>query len=188
MFCFLRSSLRLTHQLCKLYKLKPITSTSEMMWHLEGGRDSEVNWNCKKNYRFWQMDHKDRRMPDAPMHSLHICCTCTMWANGSFTIRGNAEFFGCGMRKAIRGNLRNVPRLIFRKLPPKNFLHSAKYLRPWRHAGVGEFCESFVQARFVLHIITITFGTFILFPQLILSDPGWSNTVGFTLKQILTFT
>ena len=34
----------------------------------------------------------------------------------------------CG--KVIRGNLRNVPQLVFRKLPLDNFPHSAKYPRP----------------------------------------------------------
>jgi len=55
------------------------------------------------------------------MHRLHICCT--MRANVSFAICGNAESFGCG--KAIRGNLRNVPHLIFGKLPLHNFPYSA---------------------------------------------------------------
>jgi len=44
---------------------------------------------------------KDRGMPDAAVHWLHICCT--MRANGSFAIRGNAEFFGCGMWKSDKG-------------------------------------------------------------------------------------
>jgi len=46
-------------------------------------------------------------MPDTGMHRLHICCA--MRANGSFVIRGKAEFFGCGMRKSeAMGNLRNA--------------------------------------------------------------------------------
>jgi len=44
---------------------------------------------------------KDPGMPDADMHWLHICCT--MPANGSFAIHGNAEFFGCGIRKNDNG-------------------------------------------------------------------------------------
>jgi len=63
------------------------------------------------------MEGKDPGTPDAAMHRLHI--RCTMRANHSFAIRGNAEFFTCG--KAIMGNLRNVPHLIFCKLPRTNF-------------------------------------------------------------------
>ena len=40
-------------------------------------------------------------MPDAGMHRLHICCA--MRANGSFAIRGNAEFVSSGMRKSDKG-------------------------------------------------------------------------------------
>jgi len=39
--------------------------------------------------------------PDVAMLRLHI--SCTMRANGSFAIRGNAEFFSCGMRKSHNG-------------------------------------------------------------------------------------
>jgi len=116
MISFVWSSMRLSH---RLYKLKPITSISEMAWHLECGRDFEVNRNCKKTTMFFgkQTSRKNTERRDW----LHICCT--MRANISFAICGNAECFGCG--KAIRGNLRNVPHLIFRKLPLDNFLHSA---------------------------------------------------------------
>jgi len=60
----------------RLYKLKPITSTSEMMWHWECGRDCEVNWNCKKLPFFgkWttkNTEGRDCRTPDTAMHRLH---------------------------------------------------------------------------------------------------------------------
>jgi len=40
-------------------------------------------------------------MPDVAMLQLHI--SCTMRANDSFAICGNAEFFSCGMRKSDKG-------------------------------------------------------------------------------------
>jgi len=60
-----------------------------------------------------------------------------MRANGSFAIRGNADFFSAAeCEKAIRGNLRNVLQLIFRKLSLEKFPHSAKFPRPWsQHDG-----------------------------------------------------
>ena len=69
------------------------------------------------------MEGRHRVMPDVAMLQLHISLQCERTV--VFAIRGNAEFFSCGMRKAIRGNLRNVPHLIFRKLPLDNFPHSA---------------------------------------------------------------
>ena len=45
------------------------------------------------------------------MHQLHICCTMR-----------NFSAAGCG--KVMRGNLRNIPHLIFSKLPIDNFTHS----------------------------------------------------------------
>jgi len=98
---FVWLSVRLSYQ---LYKLKPIASTSDMTWHLECERDFEVSRNCKTTTLFFRKrttkntEGKDRRTPDAPMHCLHICCTMRM--NDSFVIHGNAEFFGCGMRKS----------------------------------------------------------------------------------------
>jgi len=100
------SSMQLSH---RLYKLKPFTLTSEMMWHLECGTDFEVNRKCKKNCPIlWQMDQKNTGLflPRRPLVETSI-----------FAIRGNAEFFSYGMRKMMRGNLQNVPHLIFRKLP-----------------------------------------------------------------------
>jgi len=47
------------------------------------------------------MEGKDPGTPDAAMHRLHMCCT--MRANGSFAICGNAEFFSCGMRQSDNG-------------------------------------------------------------------------------------
>jgi len=131
----MRSYLQLLH---RLYKLKPIILTGEIMWHLECGRDFEVNRNCKKTTLFFgkrttkNTEERHRGTPDVAMLRLHI--SCTVRTNGSFAIRRNAEFFSCGMRKSDRGNLRNVPHLIFRKLPLDNFPHSAKYPRPDRYA------------------------------------------------------
>jgi len=113
------SAVRLSH---RFYKLKPITSTSDLTWHLECGRDFEV---IQTTLFFGKRTTKntegmDPGTPDAAMHRLHICCT--MRANGSFVIRRNAEFSGCRMKKVIMGNLRNVPHLIFCKLPHEGFL------------------------------------------------------------------
>jgi len=89
------------------------------IWHDTWNAEETLSRNCKTTTLFFgkrtakNTEGKDPRMPGAAMHRLHICCT--MRANGSFVIRGNAEFFGCG--KAIMGNLRNVPHLIFHKLP-----------------------------------------------------------------------
>ena len=44
---------------------------------------------------------RHRGTPDVAMLRLHI--SCTMRANGSFAIRGNAEFFSCRMRKCDKG-------------------------------------------------------------------------------------
>jgi len=66
------------------------------------------------------MEGRNRGTPDVAMHRLHICCT--MRANGSFAMRRNAAFFGCGMRKSDKGcNSRNVPHLVFCKLSLDNF-------------------------------------------------------------------
>jgi len=106
MIGFVRLSVRLSH---RLYKWKPITSTSGMTWHLECERDFEVSRNCRTTALFYgkrttknrPTEGKDRGTPNAAMHRLHICCTTR--ANCSFAIRGNAEFFGCGMRKSDKG-------------------------------------------------------------------------------------
>ena len=58
---------------------------------------------------------RDRGMLDAAINWLHICCTVR--ANHTFAIHGNAEFFRCGMWKSNRGNLWNVTHLIFRSSP-----------------------------------------------------------------------
>jgi len=103
MISFVRLSVRLSHQ---LYTLKPITSTSEMTWHLECGETLKLIEIVKKTTVLWQTVHKnmegrDRGTPDAGMHQLHICCTVR--ANCSFVICGNAEFFGCRMRQSDKG-------------------------------------------------------------------------------------
>jgi len=129
MISFVRSSVWQSHQ---LYKLKPITSISEMTWH--------DTWNAKETLKLieivqkttlffgkWTTKKKNERKVhgtlDAAMHLLHICYT--MRANCSFAICGNVEFSAAECGKAIRGNLRNIPHLIFCKLPIDNFLHSA---------------------------------------------------------------
>jgi len=71
-------------------------------------------------------------MPDTAMHRLHICCTVR--ANGSFAIRGNAEFQASECGKTIRDNSRNIPHLIFHKLPLDNFPHSAVRIPHNTHA------------------------------------------------------
>jgi len=127
---FVRLSVRLSH---RFYKLKPITSTSEMTRHLECGRDFEVSRNCKTTTLFFgkrttkNTEGTDPGTPDAAMHRLHICCT--MRANGSFVICRNVEFLGCRMKKAIMGNLRNVLHLIFCKLPLEGFLKAFRILQ-----------------------------------------------------------
>jgi len=127
-----RSSVLLSH---RLYRLKPITSTSEMMWHLECRRVFEVNRNCKKNYPvLWQTDHKEyggmgqREAWCCYTSVLHICCT--MWANGSLRSAEMRNFSAAECRKAMKGNLRSVLHLIFCKLPLDNFPHSVKYPHP----------------------------------------------------------
>ena len=52
----------------------------------------------------------------------------------------------CG--KVIRGNLRNVPHLLFRKLPLGNFPHSAKYPRPHVASSQCE-CDEFTGSQVI---------------------------------------
>jgi len=98
------------------------------IWH-DTWNAEETSRNCKTPTLFFgkrttkNTEGKDPGTPDTAMHWLHICCT--MRANGSFVIRGNAELLSAECGKAIMGNLRNVPRLIFRKLPLDSFPHSA---------------------------------------------------------------
>jgi len=64
---FVWLSVQLSYQ---LYKLKPITSTSDMTWHLECGRDFEVSRNCKTTTLFFRKrttkntEGKDPGTPD----------------------------------------------------------------------------------------------------------------------------
>jgi len=100
-----------------------------MTLHLECGRDFEVSRNCTTTTLFFgkrttkDTEGKDPGTPDAAMHRLHICCT--MWENGSLWSSEMRNFSAAECGKAITGNLRNVPHLIFRKLPLDNFPHSA---------------------------------------------------------------
>ena len=57
---------------------------------------AEVNRNCKKNTTLFfgkrttkNTKGRNRGTPDASVHRLHICCT--MPANGSFAMHGNAD-------------------------------------------------------------------------------------------------
>ena len=96
---------------------------------MECGRDFEVSQNCKTTTLFFgkqttkNTEGKDCGTPDAAMYRLHICCTTR--PNCSFAIREMRNFSAAECRKAIRGNLRNVLHLIFRKLPLNNFWNSA---------------------------------------------------------------
>ena len=72
---FVRLSVRLSH---RLYKLKPITSTSEMTWHLECRGDFEVSQNCKTTTLFFgkrttkNTEGNEPGTPNAAMHWLYI--------------------------------------------------------------------------------------------------------------------
>jgi len=57
-------------------------------------------------------------MPDAGMHQLHICCIVLRSAE-------MRNFSAAECKEAIRGNVWNVPHLIFRKLPLDNLMQSA---------------------------------------------------------------
>jgi len=74
--CFVRSSMRLSHW---LYKLKPMTSISEMTWHLECGRDFEVNRNCKKTTLFFGKQTPPERIlkEGTAGHWMLLCIGCT---------------------------------------------------------------------------------------------------------------
>jgi len=131
----MRSSLQLSH---RLYKLKAITLTREMMWHLECGSDFEVNRNCKKNYPILRQNRPKRIRKEGNVGRLTLLCFgCTLVVQceqrvvlQSVEMR-NFSAAECG--KAIRDNLQNVPHLIFRKLPLDNFPHSAIRKIPTPH-------------------------------------------------------
>jgi len=78
---------------------------------------------CSLANRPQNTEGKDCGTPDAAMYRLHICCTTR--PNCSFAIREMRNFSTAECRKAIRGNLWNVPHSIFRKLPLNNFRTSA---------------------------------------------------------------
>jgi len=124
MISFVRLSMRPSQ---RFYKLKPITSTIEMTWHLECGRDFQ---EIVKKYRSLadgpQRIQKERTMGrDAGYcyalvaHLLYNVGKLVLWSAEMRNFSAEA----CG--KAIRGNLRNVPLLIFCKLPLDNLPHSA---------------------------------------------------------------
>jgi len=119
---FVRFSVRLSHW---LYKLKPLTSTSLTTWHLECGRNFEVNLNCKKYcslvntpQRIWKEGTVEHRT------LLYISCTSVVQCEPTVVLR-SVELRDFRLRNVIRGNLWNVPHLIFCKLPCDNFLHSS---------------------------------------------------------------
>ena len=129
-------SLQLSHW---LYKLKPFTLTSEMMWHLECGTDFEVNRKCKNCPILWQMDQKNTGLflPRRPLVETSI-----------FAICGKAEFFSCG--KVIRDNL------IFRKLPLDNFPQSAFRKIPAPHLSwCSASCEFISDSWYLLLVVGI---------------------------------
>jgi len=71
MIGFVRLSMQLSH---RLYKLKPIRSTSEMTWHLECGRDFEVSRNCKTTTLFFGKRTRKERTPGC---LTLLCISCT---------------------------------------------------------------------------------------------------------------
>ena len=72
-----------------------------------------------------------------------IGCTSVMQCERTVVLRfaemRNFSAAECG--KATRGNLRNVPHLIFRKLPLDNFPHSAKYPCPTVISSVQPYVQ-----------------------------------------------
>jgi len=113
---------RLSH---RLYKLKPIISTSEMMRHLECGRDFEVNQNCKKVPCSLANGPQRIRKEGTAGHRMLQCIgyTSVVQCEGTVVLR-SVEMRIFRLWNAIRGNLRNVLHLIFHKLPLDNFPHS----------------------------------------------------------------
>jgi len=115
MISFVQLFVRLLHW---LYKLKPITSTREITWHLECGWDCEVHWNCKKNCRSFANGAQTIQKEGTTGHLTQGCigCTSVVQCERTVVLRSaemrNFSSAECG--KAIRGNLRNVLHLIFR--------------------------------------------------------------------------
>jgi len=105
-----------------------IDQQNDVAWQLECGRLKLIEI-IKGNYPvLWQMDHKEygKKGPrDTAMHLLYNTSEHLVILR-SAEMR-NFSAVECG--KVTRGNLRNVPHLIFCKLLLNNFLHSAKY--PW---------------------------------------------------------
>ena len=89
-----------------------------------------------------------------------IGCTSVLQCKRTVVLRSakmrNFSVAECG--KATRGNLRNVPHLIFRKLPLPWQLsafrnpHSAKYPRPCRYYIVEVFICIFCMVRFLANV------------------------------------
>jgi len=134
----MRSSLQLSH---RLYKFKQITLTSEMMWHLECGTDFEVYRNCKKNLSYSLANGPQRIRKEGTAWRLTLLCFgCTLVVQCERTVvLQSAEmrsFSAAECGKVIRSNLRNVPYLIFRKLPLDNFPQSAFRKIPAPSKGV----------------------------------------------------
>ena len=89
----------------------------------------------QKNYRSlaneWQRIRKQ-----GTAGRLHICCT--MRANGSFTIRGNAEFFGCGIRKSDNGYFAESSALDFSQITPWQLSAFRKIRADLYHITIGD--------------------------------------------------
>jgi len=122
------------------------------MWHLECGRDFEVNQNCNTlpcsfvsdiaifvlkrdvklqltNPVLWQTINGSQRIWNEGTAGcrmlLCISCTSVVQCEQMVVLRsaGMRNFSAAQCGKVVRGNLRTVLHLIFRKLPLDNFLH-----------------------------------------------------------------
>ena len=122
--------MRLSHW---LYKLKPIISTSEMIRHLECGRDFEVNQNCKKVPCSLANGPQRIRKEETAGHRMLQCIgyTSVVQCEGTVVLRSvEMRIFGCGMQSgAICGTFctwfsTNYPLTTF------HILYSAKYPHP----------------------------------------------------------
>jgi len=116
-----------------------------MTWHLECGRVEIVKQLPCSLANGPQRIRKER----TPERLALLCIGCTSVVQCERTVvlwsveMRNFSAAECG--KAIMGNLRNVPQLIFRKLPLDSFPHSAKY----SHPSTGQ-CKHFANVRWGL--------------------------------------
>jgi len=105
------------------------------MWHLECGRDFEVNQNCKKKLPCSLANGPQRIWKEGtagPRTLLCICYTSVVQWERTVVLQ-SAElrnFSAAEWGKAIKDNLQNVLHLIFCKLPLDNFPHSVFHKIP----------------------------------------------------------